>query len=592
MTDAKKFDKRLKSNSSKDYVSREEFFKVVDYLLLNQLNAQTSLQTGSESNKKLRELFLNLIAILKPTIFCDIGSRDGESATDVNHLLPKCECYAFEANPKIYQQFYSKLAEVSPYVNYLNLAIGDVNCSVKLFTPKTITKAVVEDEIIEVNLLEPEDSGRTSLLQRNEDTVSYEEFEVQCFTLDQYWMEQQVDVTQQRLALWIDVEGAADKVLLGASQSLKQTAIVFIEVEGIEFWQQQKQGHEIARYLIRQGFIPIARDREYYDKQFNLLFIKQEHLEVVYPALFNLKNSLNSTKIIFEIRELQERLNTVENFIDESIEEYLASALSEQEEHNKEVGGQKDNFFIPIFSSNYPRCDLPIYIPCFNNLTYLRNMIEQLHQVGCSNVFVLDNTSTYPPLLQYLQEIETVVTVVRLSENYGPHCVFLDDLLYSLLPPYFCLTDPDLIFNPSLPSDFMNQLLQLTEEFKVGKAGFALDISQQELMVEEEFLVAGKSYKIWEWESQFWQQPLRENIYKASLDTTFAVYNKKYFNRPFHTMNAIRVAGNLTCQHLPWYRKNFLPRDEEEFYRETSRYSYYLKGIQKTSKIEPDTETD
>jgi len=109
MPESPELDQSLKLTSSENYVSREEFFRVIDYLLLSQLNAQTSLRPGAASKHKLRELFLRLIAILQPTVFCDIGSRDGESAIQVNRLLPDCECYAFEANPKIYQQFHSRM---------------------------------------------------------------------------------------------------------------------------------------------------------------------------------------------------------------------------------------------------------------------------------------------------------------------------------------------------------------------------------------------------------------------------------------------------------------------------------------------------
>jgi hypothetical protein len=60
------------------------------------------------------------------------------------------------------------------------------------------------------------------------------------------------------------------------------------------------------------------------------------------------------------------------------------------------------------------------------------------------------------------------------------------------------------------------------------------------------------------------------------IDTTFAVYNKKYFRRdaPFE---AVRVAGLFTCRHLPWYRDSRLPLQEEEFYRRTARVSTYLR---------------
>ncbi len=42
-------------------------------------------------------------------------------------------------------------------------------------------------------------------------------------------------------------------------------------------------------------------------------------------------------------------------------------------------------------------------------------------------------------------------------------------------------------------------------------------------------------------------------------------------------LRAVRVGGNFTCRHLPWYRDNRLPPEEEAFYRSTARDSFYLK---------------
>jgi hypothetical protein len=150
------------------------------------------------------------------------------------------------------------------------------------------------------------------------------------------------------------------------------------------------------------------------------------------------------------------------------------------------------------------------------------------------------------------------------------------------LPNYFCLTDPDLEFNPNLPSDFLGHLIELTEEYTVGKAGFALDISDRGEMVDEKFTIRGKKYKIWEWESQFWRTPLPskhsdDKAYRAPVDTTFAIYNKKFFN-PSRPTDGIRVAGRYTCRHLPWYIDRRLPADEEASYRQGAKFSNYLRS--------------
>jgi hypothetical protein len=60
-------------------------------------------------------------------------------------------------------------------------------------------------------------------------------------------------------------------------------------------------------------------------------------------------------------------------------------------------------------------------------------------------------------------------------------------------------------------------------------------------------------------ENQFWQNRIQnENyeLYNAWIDTTFCLYNKKYQSDNFYL--AIRVAGNFTCKHLPWYKDSKL----------------------------------
>ena len=50
----------------------------------------------------------------------------------------------------------------------------------------------------------------------------------------------------------------------------------------------------------------------------------------------------------------------------------------------------------------------------------------------------------------------------------------------------------------------------------------------------EFFQIGAQRYQIWQWEAQFWQTPLEtpgeDPIYRAPIDTTFAIYNKAFFS--------------------------------------------------------------
>lgn len=234
---------------------------------------------------------------------------------------------------------------------------------------------------------------------------------------------------------------------------------------------------------------------------------------------------------------------------------------------------------------------IPVYVPCFNNPTYLEMMVDQLVGLGFGNVVVVDNGSTFPPMLSYFERLPEGVSLIRLLENRGPRDLFTDPSNYAQLPGYFCLTDPDLQFNPDLPTTFLDDLIEATETYRIGKAGFSLQISDHEKMLQRKFPIGSQEYFIWEWEEQFWKMPLSrtrsgDQIYQAEVDTTFALYNKRYFDPSYpDCLKAVRIAGRLTCRHLPWYRDTLLTPDERDNYKATARFSVYA-GAQQSELAE------
>ena len=226
------------------------------------------------------------------------------------------------------------------------------------------------------------------------------------------------------------------------------------------------------------------------------------------------------------------------------------------------------------------QAEIPVFVPCFNNLTYVRNMTAQLIGLGFKRVVLIDNASTSAEMREWLSSVEGV-EVIALNQNLGPHHFMYDPGISSLLPGFFCVTDPDLAFNPALPEGFLGDLAMLTSRHKVGKAGFALDISDRGSLRDELFEVGGRKCKIWEWESQFWERTLPptpggDPVYDAGIDTTFALYDMRFFD-PSTFLQAVRVAGRFTARHLPWYRDRGIPELEEAVYQRTQRFSSYIR---------------
>ena len=244
--------------------------------------------------------------------------------------------------------------------------------------------------------------------------------------------------------------------------------------------------------------------------------------------------------------------------------------------------------------SSYLQSNIPIFVPSFNNPTYLRNMLSQLMRRGLANIVVIDNASSFQPMLDYLKSISGDVTVIFQNENRGPRDLFLDVSLFDSLPDIFCLTDPDLALNENLPDDFLVQLLKVTHDYRIFKAGFAIDRST---LLEPGVRVDDPAH-FHQWEEQFWQAkvgvtPGDDDIYRANIDTTFALYNKRYLDirrrdslfrrlvglskpEKRRHLDSMRVAGRFTCKHLPWTSQDMVPDDERNFYKSRQKWSHSL----------------
>lgn len=240
--------------------------------------------------------------------------------------------------------------------------------------------------------------------------------------------------------------------------------------------------------------------------------------------------------------------------------------------------------FLPRGKSLYSaRADLPIFIPTFNNPSYCRMMVDQLLGLGLSRIILIDNASSSAEMRQLLDAMESKANVIRLRHNAGPKYFARNWFFYLRLPQIFCVTDPDIQFNPGLPPDFLQTLAGLTEEHQIGKAGFALKIQDHHAFRDITVNVKGQSHDIVSWESQFWQQQIAttkagDPIYRADIDTTFALYNKKFFTRKkagFY--RAVRVAGDFTARHLPWYRDSGINLAEERAYAAAQKFSWYAQ---------------
>ena len=195
----------------------------------------------------------------------------------------------------------------------------------------------------------------------------------------------------------------------------------------------------------------------------------------------------------------------------------------------------------------------------FNRLSSTRNMYEFLKQRGFTNIIILDNASTYPPLLEWyatLNENE----VIRFNINFGAHCLFESGFVANYQHhEYLVYSDSDLELNPNMPDDFLEIMRNLLLKFNEYKIGLALQIDDVPFDCYRNCFTGTIDH-----ERQFWTNEIEKDVYFAMVDTTFCLLR----NPAHHDLRALRIAGNFTAKHLPWYQRYSQLNEEEKYFAE------------------------
>jgi len=203
---------------------------------------------------------------------------------------------------------------------------------------------------------------------------------------------------------------------------------------------------------------------------------------------------------------------------------------------------------------------IPIIIVSYNNYKYLDNTVKQLRAINeeyLASITIMDNCSSCEKTIEYLKN--TPCKVIYNKENKGPWVnSSVNSHIYNEMPDEFILTDADLQFNLNLPKNFVEILSELSNKHNCSKIGFALDLSDYDKMYQCSYVRLvenNKTLTIYEWEIQFWEHRVPDDmyeLYKAHIDTTFSLINKKYEQNS----KSLRIAGNFVAKHIPWYLEN------------------------------------
>lgn len=286
-----------------------------------------------------------------------------------------------------------------------------------------------------------------------------------------------------------------------------------------------------------------------------------------------------SESFSFEVIEMFKLYETYKLFYEkkifQTIRKYLAiyRNISRRAYWRELIHRRRFGYLIYLFNKvvrrqNKDVSSIPIIIINYNRLADLKKLVDFLLTRNHKNIIIVDNHSSYPPLLEYYKKIQDQVKVEIMDKNYGHLVFWRNERLQNLYGEgYYVITDSDIIPNENMPIDYLSQMKKILDKHKEWtKLGLALQIDNlpDYLRIKD---------KVINWESKFWEDEIQPNLFRAQVDTTFALYPPRYRYDVGNFLNGARIAGNFTAKHGGWYIDVDNMTDEERFYYETANAS-------------------
>lgn len=290
------------------------------------------------------------------------------------------------------------------------------------------------------------------------------------------------------------------------------------------------------------------------------------------PALINFIKE----KQYLEYYHKQYKITPINNFLKKG-KAGLKKAFLPASKVTKKISNVKRSFLTNLQIKAYKKkfqaeCfNIPIIINNRNHLTYLKRLITSLEKRGYKNIFVIDNNSDFPPLLEYYEKIP--YKVFLLDKNVG-FCALWDTYVFNQFrDQFYVYTDSDIEIIEECPDDFMVVMHYLLNKYrKLGKVGFSLLTDD----LPEHF---SNRKEVIEWEAQFQVEKIEKLAYAAPVDTTFALYQPNCFGTSF-ALKGARTSFPYAARHLPWYENTReLTNEQVYYYQNAKAISHWSKKI-------------
>ena len=212
----------------------------------------------------------------------------------------------------------------------------------------------------------------------------------------------------------------------------------------------------------------------------------------------------------------------------------------------------------------------PVIINNFNRLEWLEQQIDWLCRIGQKNIHIIDNGSTYEPLLKFYKKVHA--TIYFLDRNVGHEALWRTHIFQRLGKYYHVYTDPDVLPDESTPDDCMFYFKEILDRYPaIKKVGFGLrtdDIPNH----------YPKKDEVIKWENSLLDNEIEKGLFKSKIDTTFALYRPGAAFQCWE--ETLRTGTPYLLRHMPWYEDPGNLSVESKYYLENaSSASSWYKAV-------------
>lgn len=187
-----------------------------------------------------------------------------------------------------------------------------------------------------------------------------------------------------------------------------------------------------------------------------------------------------------------------------------------------------------------------------DRLTTTKKLVEDLLARNTPEIWIIDNASTYPPLLEWYNQVPSEVRVLK-YHNGGHLALWSLGVINDIKEDWVFYTDSDIELNPRMPKDYQRIMYEAALEYGHKKVGCAIEIND----IPEHYWLRDQVRRN---EHRWWLNALAPDVYLADTDTTFNL------NQKADQFASIRLAGDFTCRHQPWYVDIDNLDSEEQYY--------------------------